>query len=143
MATSPLTKITARAKQIRKAKPSIAWGEAIQKASAEYRQGKISGATKKKTVVKAKKPRIGSPSSKPVRYNLKGENVSVVKYGNKSGKQTIVKTTVSRVDKGAKIMGQIEKLEKVRAGKKHKHEKDFYAVEINGLHKQLRGLHKK
>jgi hypothetical protein len=50
MASNTLQKITTRAKQIRKAHPSMTWSSAVKKAGAEYRGGKISGTRKKKTV---------------------------------------------------------------------------------------------
>ena len=48
MASNTLSKITARAKQIRKAKPKMAWTAAVKEAGAEYRSGKLTGAKKKK-----------------------------------------------------------------------------------------------
>jgi len=51
MANTALKKITTRARQIRKAHPSMQWKNAIKKAGAEYRSGsKKTGGVKKKKV---------------------------------------------------------------------------------------------
>lgn len=59
MSSNTLQKITTRAKQIRKAHPSMKWSSAVKKAGAEYRGGKISGTRKKKSAGSA--PRKKSP----------------------------------------------------------------------------------
>lgn len=50
MAATALKKITTRAKQIRKAHPSMSWVGAVKKAGAEYRGGKVAGKKKKRRV---------------------------------------------------------------------------------------------
>lgn len=60
-----LQKIITRAKQLRKASPSLTWKAAVKKASAEYRaSGAGNGATKKKTVTKkVKRSKSSAPRS--------------------------------------------------------------------------------
>jgi hypothetical protein len=64
MASNALSKITTRAKQIRKAHPAMAWSAAIKKAGVEYRGGKISGTSKKKKRAVGSTKRKKSPGRK-------------------------------------------------------------------------------
>lgn len=61
-----LTKITTRARQIRKAHPSMQWKNAVRKASAEYRNGSIGAAKpkKKKTYQTGKSTKLNDAKRK-------------------------------------------------------------------------------
>ncbi len=55
MAANALKKITNRAKEIVRKSPGTKWVNAVKKAGAEYRSGKISGVKKKGVTKKARK----------------------------------------------------------------------------------------
>jgi len=159
MATA-IVLINKEAQRMRKAKPNSDWQDNIQAATRKYHRGELGVATKTKRVgsatkakpigkvkkttkAKAKRPRITGPK-KVTRYETTGGGkVAVVDYGRKRGGNTVVKTTTTKLDQGKAIMGKIKKLEAERKTKKHKHEKDFYAIIINGEHAKLKKLAKR
>lgn len=86
MAKNAIVKISARAKQIRKAHPSMAWKAAIKKASAEYRAGTLGSAPVKKAAAKKKFRQTGKSSKKrDVQRHAKPPGKRIVRHkGRKS-----------------------------------------------------------
>lgn len=124
MATTALTKITARAKKIRKEHPKMAWSAAIKKAGAEYRNGTIKGAPKKKA----------APKKKSARKKVGG----VVAGG---GVAAPLGTLVGNINNAKKILsGRIGRMEAQKTTAKTKRDKTKIGKEIAAEKIKLRKL---
>lgn len=66
-----IKKISARAKQIQKSYPKMTWRSCIEKASAEYRSGKISGAAKHRKPARKKSAHRAAPKKHARRSSSK------------------------------------------------------------------------
>ena len=77
--SNTIVKISRRAKQIRKAHPSIKWQSAIKQASREIKAGKVSGTHKRKV------GRVKKSSRKKVISKLKRAHAAEGKQLNKLG----------------------------------------------------------
>lgn len=64
--SNALKKITTRAKQLRKKHPNSKWTSLIKKAGAEYRNGKLGSATRKKVAKKKRSPNRQTGTSSTV-----------------------------------------------------------------------------
>lgn len=84
MPSTTLTKITARAKQIRKAHPKMAWAAAVKKAGAEYRAKKPAAKKTAKRVAKKATPKkrvSGSPKTTVKGATREAQQLLLNRYG--------------------------------------------------------------
>jgi uncharacterized protein YeeX (DUF496 family) len=115
-----LKQITARAKQLRRAHPSMKWIVAIKTASAEYRGGKRSAPKKKATVRKKAAPKkrrahkaIAGPT---VRRKVSGESISGLKsklkdhYKNQLGKELVKRDLSTKKREKSKLTKKITEI---------------------------------
>lgn len=135
MATTPLAKISAEAKRIRKAHPGKKWATCIQEASKKYRAGSLGGVAAKVSVGKKK-------AAKP--------KVAITAYRGAKGRKTAVTTSIKRIsgiDKkyadGKRIIRDIDKLEADLKATKGKEARAFVIGVINAKHDQLDALTKR
>lgn len=124
-----LTKITHKAKAIRKASPKMKWATAVKMASADYRAGKLGKAT-------APKKKVGAVKKKII-ASVPRKRVTSVKVGSTRS----VSAALGRVGTAKAVVGKIDKLEKMRL-KSGKDLKRVIQLEINQLHKQLSTIEK-
>lgn len=95
-----LQKITARAKQIRKAKPSMKWTDAISKASAELKTGKP--APKK----------VGSVKTSSKKHTDKNRITANIQVGATSKKTASVNSSISNLRIYGDMVKRVAQLEK-------------------------------
>ena len=146
MATTPLAKISAEAKRIRKAHPGKKWATCIQEASKKYRAGSLGGVAAKVSVGKKKaaKPKV-------TRYATQGGGkVAITAYRGAQGRKTAVTTSIKRIsgiDKkyadGKRIIRDIDKVELDLKNTKGKEARAFVIGVINAKHDQLDALTKR
>lgn len=126
MAASALNKITARAKKIRKAHPSMKWIACVKQASREYNSGskKIAGVRKKKAAPRKKRKagskirrkKVGAVRTRQVRVTIGSvaQHKSALKKGirdqleRKAGRRELAIKTNER----KKLSREISKLKK-------------------------------
>lgn len=101
--SSALAKITARAKQIRRAKPSMAWSAAIKKASAEYR----GAAPKKKAAVSGTRKKKAAPKKRVTK--VKARTVVIAGTKKKASKKKASGSSSRGRSIGAISMGELSR----------------------------------
>jgi len=128
---SPLKKITARAKALRKAKPSMPWTDAIKKASAEHNIGKKVSGHKKVTV------------KKTVTKKIIGKKIAGHK--KQSAKPTTGASNIHKISSTGSELNRlslhIKKLQESKKGKTVK-ERNAITREITIAKKQFQSLKK-
>lgn len=108
--SNTLKKITTRAKQIRKAHPSMAWKNAVKKAGAEYRAGKI-GAVRKKAKTKFRQTgtsKTAADKQRTARRPGKRKSASGKVYYERRKNRSDVPFSLSGISSG-KLGGELKK----------------------------------
>lgn len=122
--SNTLKKITARAKQLRKASPKMEWKTAVKKAGAEYRAGAKKKVTKKAAPKKRAVKKVGA---RPATVKRAAGSVAV-----SAG------ATFAALRK--KLLQDIGTLEAQKFGAKLKRDKNVIAKKITEKKKQYRKL---